>query len=139
MVLVAAAPVGLYQWREGRRGIATDASLRRLVPVALLVVAGVALLLAFDAARFGDPFEAWMSYEDMHACSARTSSATDSSTSTTSPQPARAAARDAGRDRPLPFATFSPHGLSIFLATPPFYLYLLRSLRRETRRQAAIS
>jgi hypothetical protein len=37
----------------------------------------------------------------------------------------------------FPFASFSPHGLSIFLATP-FYLYLLRSLRRETRAQAAI-
>src|SRR5262249_14832640 len=54
-VLVAAAPLGLYLWRERRRGVAWDTSLRRLAPAVAVGVAGVALLLAFDAARFGNP------------------------------------------------------------------------------------
>ena len=138
VVLVAPAPLGLYLWRERRRGAATDASMRRLVPAALLGLVGVALLLAFDAARFGNAFETGTSYQDMHGMFRENFERYGLFALHYAPRNLNALlfATPVATDR-FPFASFSPHGLSIFLATP-FYLYLLASLRRQTRSQAAI-
>jgi hypothetical protein len=138
VILVAPAPLGLYWWRERRRGAPTGTWLRRLAPAVALGVAGVALLLAFDAARFGNPFESGTSYQDMHGMFRENFERYGLFDLHYLPRnlDALLLATPVPSDR-FPFATFSPHGLSIFLATP-FYLYLLRSLRRETRAQAAI-
>ncbi|HVN40422.1 MAG TPA: hypothetical protein VMW19_19840 [Myxococcota bacterium] len=138
VVLVASAPLGLYLWRERRRGGTWDTSLRRLAPAAALGVAGVALLLAFDAARFGNAFETGTSYQNMHGMFRTNFERYGLFDLHYLPRNLNALliATPIASAR-FPFATFSPHGLSIFLATP-FYLYLLRSLRRETRPQAAI-
>lgn len=138
VVLVAAAPLGLYLWRERRRGASLDTSWRRLAPAAALGVAGAALLLAFNAARFGNPLESGTSHQNMHGMFRADFQRYGLFDLHYLPRNLHALlfATPIPIAR-FPFASFSPHGLSIFLATP-FYLYLLRSLRRETRPQAAI-
>src|SRR5262245_34998155 len=62
-VLVGLAPLGLYLWREQRRGTATGVLLRRLAPALAIGVASVAALMLFNAVRFGDPFESGTSHQ----------------------------------------------------------------------------
>jgi hypothetical protein len=137
-VLVGLAPLGLYLWREQRRGTVTGELVRRLAPALALGAAGVALLLVFNAVRFGDPFESGTSHQRMHPMFRARFDLHGLFSLTYVPRNLHAllvATPSLGAEPP--FLRFSTSGLSLFLATP-FYLYLLRSLRRETRRQAAI-
>jgi hypothetical protein len=138
VVLVGLAPLGLYAWRERRRGVPQADLLRRLVPVLALGAASVALLMAFNAMRFGDPFESGTSHQRMHDMFRQRFDAHGLLSLAYVPRNLHALLvalpeRFAG----FPFLRFSPTGLSVFLATP-FYAYLFWSLRRETRAQAAI-
>ena len=136
--LVGLAPLGLYLWRERRRGVEAAAAFRRLAPALAVGVGGVALLLAFNAARFGDPFESGTSNQQMHPIFRASFERYGLFDLRYLPRNLHALliatpVASAG----FPFLRFSTQGLSAFLTTP-FYLYLLRSLRRETRPQAAI-
>ena len=137
-VLVGLAPLGLYLWREARRGTATRALLRRLAPALALGVAAVALLMAFNAARFGDPFESGTSHQRMHPMFRARFDAHGLFSLAYVPRNLRALlVATPERIAGFPYVRFSTTGLSLLLATP-FYAYLFWSLRRETRRQAAI-
>jgi hypothetical protein len=138
VLLVGLAPLGLYVWRERRRGTSQPDLLRRLAPALALCAAGVVLLMTFNAVRFGDPFESGTSHQRMHSMFRERFDAHGLLSLAYVPRNLHALLvalpeRVAG----FPFVRFSPTGLSIFLATP-FYVYLFRSLRRETRAQAAI-
>lgn len=138
-VLVGLAPLGLYLWREQRRGPLEPRSvLRRLAPGLALGAAAVALLMAFNEVRFGDPFESGTSHQRMHPMFRARFDAHGLFSVAFIPRNLHALLVATPRlTADPPFVHFSTTGLSLFLATP-FYLYLLRSLRRETRRQAAI-
>jgi len=138
VVLSSVAALGLYLWAARRRGATVGESLRRLAPAAALGAAAVAALLLFNAARFGDPFETGTSHQRMHEMFRARFEATGLFDVGYAPRNLHALliATPVASDS-FPYLTFSPRGLSLFLATP-FYLYLLRSLRRETRLQAAI-
>jgi hypothetical protein len=138
VVLVGLAPLGLYLWRERRRGAAPRALARRLAPALTLGALGVALLMSFNAARFGDPFESGTSHQRMHPMFRARFERYGLFDLAYAPRNLRALliATPELRADP-PFLRFSPTGLSILLVTP-CYLYLFRSLRRETRAQAAM-
>lgn len=138
VVLSSVAALGFYFWAERRRGTAPAASLRRLVPAAALGALAVAMLLAFNAARFGDPFETGTSHQRMHEMFRARFAQTGLLDVAYLPRNLFAlfVATPVASER-FPFLTFSPQGLSLFLTTP-FYFYLLCSLRRETRAQALI-
>src|SRR5262249_29783164 len=101
-------------------------------------VAGVALMLAFNAARFGNPLESGTSHQNMHGMFRADFQRYGLFDLHYLPRNLHALlfATPIPSDH-FPFATFSPLGLSMSLATR-FYLYVLRSRRLETRPQAAI-
>jgi hypothetical protein len=138
VVLSSIAALGLYFWAERRRGALRGASLRRLAPAAALGALAVALLLLFNAARFGDPFETGTGHQRMHEMFRERFEQTGLFDVSYVPRNLHALlVATPVASESFPYVTFSPRGLSLFLATP-FYLYLLRSLRRDTRSQALI-
>jgi hypothetical protein len=136
----ASAPIllGLVWMRADRKGDDVPARIRRLLPCALIWSAAIGLLLAFNYARFGDVFENGVSYHAMHesfraryarfgyfdlAYLPRNLHALLLNTPVAIPGP--------------PWFGFRAEGLSLFLASP-LYVYLLASLRRPTRKLAAL-
>jgi hypothetical protein len=112
--------------------------LRGALPMLAIALAGVGLLLAFNAARFGDPFENGVRYHAMHETFRTRFEATGYFDWSYLPRNLRALLLLPPRPIPeFPFLAFSPEGLGVFFASP-IYLYLFASLRRETRRQAAL-
>lgn len=138
VVLAGGAPLLLYLWREQRRGFSARQVAHSLAPALALGAAGVLLLLAFNAARFGDPFEQGTSHQRMHEMFRARFERGGLFDWSYLPRNLHALllATPVASDS-FPFVGFSAQGLSLFLTTP-FYLYLLRSLRRETRAQALI-
>lgn len=138
VVLSSFGVLALWAARERGAGESLASALRRLAPAAAIGAAGVALLLAFDAARFGDPFESGTSHQQMHGMFRAAFDAYGLFDLHYLPANLHALliATPVPKDG-FPYFEFSTRGLSLFLATP-FYLYLWRSLRRETRSRAAI-
>jgi hypothetical protein len=136
--LTAPAIVALYWIGEGREGRDAGARVRGLAPVAGVWAAGVALLLAFNAARFGNPFENGISYHLMHETFRARYARTGYFDLAYVPRNLQALllALPVFRARP-PLLTVSPHGLSLFLASP-LYVYLLRSVRAPQRALALV-
>jgi hypothetical protein len=132
VVLSSFGVLALFLSREG------TANARRLAPAAAIGAAGVAGLMLFNAARFGDPFESGTSHQQMHGMFRAAFDAYGLFDLHYLPANLHALliATPISWDA-FPYFTFSTKGLSLFLATP-FYLYLWRSLRRETRTQAVI-
>jgi hypothetical protein len=138
VVLSSVAALLFFLEAQRRRGAQPAASLRRLLPAAAVGALALLLLLLFDAARFGDPFESGTSHQRMHEMFR--ADFERYGLFDVAYLPRNLAALLLATPRPsesFPFLEFSPQGLSIFLATP-FYLYLLRSLRRATRREALL-
>ena len=130
--------LGIHHALETRAGADARARLRGLVAPALVAAAGVALLLAFNHARFGDAFENGVSYHAMHpAFRARFEQYGYFDLAYVPrnlyallfalPVPSQG----------LPGFTFDPRGLSLFAASP-LYVFLLGSLRAPHRRAAAL-
>lgn len=124
--------------REARATPDPRQRLRGLAPPLLIALAGVALLLAFNTARFGDPFENGVRFHVMDEMFRARFEATGYFDWSYLPRNLRALLWLL----PTPTAEFpwlrlSPEGLSVFVASP-IYLYLFASLRRETRREAAL-
>lgn len=138
VVLASGAMLGLYVWRERRRGAEVPLRLRELAPALALGAAGVALILLFNAARFGDPFEQGTSHQRMHEMFRANFDRYGLFDVHYLPRNLHALLLATPvASGYFPYFRFSTQGLSLFFATP-FYLYLFRSLRRETRVQAAI-
>lgn len=141
IVLTAPVVLALFVWQERKREDrpATAGSLLvRLLPALLLGVAGVALLLWFNHTRFGELFENGISYHKMHPLFRERFSAHGYFDLAYLPR--NLEALFLLLPKPLdgwPYFRFTPQGLSLFLASP-LYLYLLLSLRRGVRRQAAV-
>ena len=130
------AVLGLYWLRDAERRPEPRERLLGLLPLAGICLGGVALLLAFNAVRFGDPFENGVSYHVMHETFRARYQATGYFD--LSYLPRNLEAMLLLLPRPIdafPYLSFSPQGLSLFVATP-LYLFLFRSLRHETRRLA---
>ena len=136
--LSAPIVVGLVWICAAQEGIEVRARIWRLLPFAAIWTLAVGLLLAFNFARFGDPFENGITYHVMHETFReryarlgyfdleylpRNLHALLLSMPVTMAEP--------------PWFTFRPAGLSLFLASP-LYVYLLASLRRPTRKLAAL-
>jgi hypothetical protein len=129
---------GLY-WRleAGTRPDPRD-RLRGMLPMLAIACAGVALLLGFNEARFGDPFENGVAYHVMDERFRARYAATGYFDLSYLPRNLRALLLLLPRPAEgLPFFTFTGEGLSVFLATP-LYLFLFASLRRATRPTAAL-
>jgi hypothetical protein len=138
VVLASGALLGLYLWREWRRGAAPRLLARRVAPAALVLAAGVACLLAFNVVRFGHPLETGTSHQRMHEMFRARFERYGFFNLHYLPRNAHALLfATPERSDGFPGFEISPHGLSLFLATP-YYLFLFRSLRKPTRRQAWI-
>jgi hypothetical protein len=131
--LAAPALLGLYWMLEGRAGRDTRSRLRGLVPVLALWTAAVALLLAFNQARFDDPLETGISHHLMHEGFRERFERYGYFDLAYLPRNAHALLLAAPEltDSP-PWIRLSPTGMSLFL-TSPLYLYLFASLRRPHR------
>ena len=133
-----AVPLGLAWWLEGRAGRAGGARAAALLPALAIGAAGVGLLLAFNAARFGDPFESGVSFHALHAAFRERFERHGYFDWSYLPRNLYVLLLAAPRLQPaFPFLGFSGEGQSLFL-TSPLYLYLLRSLRRPGRPFAAL-
>ena len=136
--LTAPIVVALYWVLEGREGRDVRSRALGLVPIAAVWIVGVALLLAFNAARFGDPFENGISHHLMHEAFRGRYARYGYFDVAYLPRNLGVLLLSApGLRGELPFLTFSPKGLSLFL-TSPLYLYLLRSVRRPHRDLALV-
>jgi hypothetical protein len=136
--LALPALLAAYWLREAETRPDPRERLRGALPMLSISLAGVALLLAFNAARFGDPLENGVRYHAMHETFRARFQATGYFDWSYLPRNLRALLLLLPRRIPeFPFLTFSSEGLSVFL-TSPIYLYLFASLRRETRRWSAL-
>lgn len=132
------ALVGLYWVQEARQGGDTRARLVGLAPLALVWVGGIALLLAFNEARFHDPFENGVSHHAMHEMFRQRFERYGYFHWAYLPRNLYALLLAPPRiSLEPPSLSFSPAGLSLFLASP-LYVYLFASLRRPRRRLATL-
>jgi hypothetical protein len=136
--LILPALLAGYWLREAQAKPAVRERLRGVLLPLAIAGAGVALLLAFNAARFGDPLENGVRYHAMHESFRARFQATGYFDLSYLPRNLRALLWLLPRAIPdFPFLTFSPEGLSLFVASP-IYLYLFASLHRGARRAARL-
>ena len=130
--------LGLYWILEGREGRDFRARRRGLLGMATIAAAGVGLLLAFNFARFADPFESGVSHHLMHETFRARFAQYGYFHWSYLPRNLEALLLRLPELRgEFPFVSFSPRGLSLFIVSP-LYLYLLVSLRTPTRRLAGL-
>jgi len=137
VVLATPALIGVFWMLAARDGDDVPARIRRLLPFAAIATVAVGLLLAFNQARFGDPFENGVSYHAMHEVFRERYARFGYFDLEYLPRNLGALLFGAPKAiADFPWFTFRPEGLSLFLASP-LYVYLLASLRGPDRSLAA--
>jgi hypothetical protein len=135
--LTAPVLLGLYALLERRGDPPHPAAWRSLLPAAGILLAGVLLLLAFNQARFGDPFENGVAYHQMHELFRERYQRYGYFDWAYLPRNLHALLLALPRlESSAPYVSLSPQGLGLLL-TSPLYVYLFASLRRPHRRAAA--
>ncbi len=125
---------GLHLWADRREDGRTEVDWRTWTPLALIATLGVAGLLGFNYVRFGDVFENGASHHAMHEAFRANFETYGYFHPHYLGRNLRALLWLTPVAKPgFPYFTFTPEGLSIFLASP-LYLWAFANLRSSASR-----